>query len=111
MSPSQPAAPAGSSQKPAVAPAQPPAASRRDWFAIPPPLRRLFRLFPLVTYAPNELPSRSPSHRHLPTLYVFVSDRHALEGLPSYNPSCLKWQVRGIHTHTHTHTYDAPAAR
>ncbi|KAM0808570.1 hypothetical protein AB5N19_08913 [Seiridium cardinale] len=68
-------------------------ASTSSWFDVPAPLARLFRRFPLVTYPPNELPIRSPSSRHLPTLYVFVSDHDALRGWPSFNPSCLKWQT------------------
>ncbi|KAK8098490.1 mitochondrial outer membrane protein [Apiospora kogelbergensis] len=68
-------------------------APRSDWFTIPEPLRLVFKRFPLVTYAPNELPVRSPSNRELPVLYVFASDQDVLKGLPSYNPSCLKWQT------------------
>ncbi|KAI8953546.1 hypothetical protein F4801DRAFT_576439 [Xylaria longipes] len=63
------------------------------WFAIPAPLARLFKQFPLLTYPPNELPTRSPEVRDVPTLYVFISDEDALKGLPSFNPSCLKWQT------------------
>ncbi|KAI1084977.1 hypothetical protein F5B20DRAFT_520458 [Whalleya microplaca] len=63
------------------------------WFTIPAPLARLFKTFPLLTYPPNELPARSPSARDVPTLYVFISDQDALRGLPSFNPSCLKWQT------------------
>ncbi|KAK8069578.1 hypothetical protein PG994_006194 [Apiospora phragmitis] len=68
-------------------------APRSSWFTIPEPLRLVFNQFPLVTYAPNELPVRSPFNRDLPVLYVFASDQGALKGLPSYNPSCLKWQT------------------
>ncbi|KAI0451065.1 putative mitochondrial outer membrane protein [Xylaria acuta] len=63
------------------------------WFTIPAPLARLFKKFPLLTYPPNELPARSPDTRDVPTLYVFISDEDALEGLPSFNPSCLRWQT------------------
>ncbi|KAI0505959.1 hypothetical protein F5B22DRAFT_489341 [Xylaria bambusicola] len=63
------------------------------WFTIPAPLARLFKQFPLLTYPPNELPARSPDVRDTPTLYVFISDEDALKGLPSFNPSCLKWQT------------------
>ncbi|CAJ2502922.1 Uu.00g103160.m01.CDS01 [Anthostomella pinea] len=63
------------------------------WFTIPAPLARLFKKFPLLTYPPNELPARSPGTTHVATLYVFISDKDALEGLPSYNPSCLRWQT------------------
>ncbi|KAI0171311.1 hypothetical protein BJ166DRAFT_589385 [Pestalotiopsis sp. NC0098] len=68
-------------------------ASRASWFDVPAPLARLFRRFPLVTYPANDLPVRSPKNRHLPTLYVFASEHDALKGLPSFNPSCLKWQT------------------
>ncbi|KAI0201949.1 hypothetical protein F4808DRAFT_422959 [Astrocystis sublimbata] len=69
------------------------ASSSPGWFTIPAPLARLFRTFPLLTYPPNELPARSPDVSDLPTLYVFASDPDALAGLPSFNPSCLKWQT------------------
>ncbi|KAI1778408.1 hypothetical protein F4818DRAFT_438572 [Hypoxylon cercidicola] len=63
------------------------------WITIPAPLARLFKKFPLLTYPPNELPARSPNARDVATLYVFISDQDALNGLPSFNPSCLKWQA------------------
>ncbi|KAI1129162.1 hypothetical protein F5Y10DRAFT_276987 [Nemania abortiva] len=63
------------------------------WFAIPAPLARLFKKFPLLTYPPNELPARSPDARDVPTLYVFISEEDASKGLPSFNPSCLRWQT------------------
>ncbi|KAI1657249.1 hypothetical protein F4813DRAFT_360864 [Daldinia decipiens] len=63
------------------------------WLTIPAPLARLFKRFPLLTYPPNELPLRSPRARDVATLYVFISDQDALNGLPSFNPSCLKWQT------------------
>ncbi|KAI1418584.1 hypothetical protein F5Y13DRAFT_149488 [Hypoxylon sp. FL1857] len=78
-------------------PPSPPTSPRRPnpsgWLAIPAPLARLFKKFPLLTYPPNALPVRSPSTRDVATLYVFISDQDALEGLPSFNPSCLKWQA------------------
>ncbi|KAI1812365.1 putative mitochondrial outer membrane protein [Poronia punctata] len=67
--------------------------SGSGWFTVPAPLARLFRKFPLLTYPPNELPARSSGLRDVPTLYVFISDEDALKGLPSFNPSCLKWQT------------------
>lgn len=68
--------------------------SGSGWFSIPAPLARLFKRFPLLTYPPNELPLRSPQQqRDVATLYVFISDADALKGLPSYNPTCLKWQT------------------
>lgn len=60
------------------------------WFAIPAPLRSLFKLFPLTTYAPEALPHRSPSaSRPRPRLYIFANESSEL----SYNPSCLKSQT------------------
>ncbi|KAJ2974678.1 hypothetical protein NUW58_g8578 [Xylaria curta] len=72
---------------------RPRAQESSGWFTIPAPLARLFKKFPLLTYPPNELPARSPEIRDVPTLYVFISDEDALKGLPSFNPSCLKWQT------------------
>ncbi|ORY68749.1 uncharacterized protein BCR38DRAFT_335148 [Pseudomassariella vexata] len=68
-------------------------AKASDWFTIPAPLRRLFKHFPLLVYPANELPFRTLPNRELPTLYVFSTDQDALQGLPSFNPSCLKWQT------------------
>ncbi|KAJ9134690.1 hypothetical protein NKR19_g8558 [Coniochaeta hoffmannii] len=66
----------------------------RSWMPpIPGPLQRLFDHFPLATYPPNDLPARSPRPSPLPTLYIFASDEDAARGLPSFNPSCLKWQT------------------
>ena len=66
----------------------------REWFAVPGPLRRLFDAFPLVTYPPNEAPLRSRPRKDLPSLYVFSTEHDAGHGRPSFNPGCLKWQVR-----------------
>ncbi|RYP79451.1 hypothetical protein DL769_002960 [Monosporascus sp. CRB-8-3] len=74
-------------------PTKPRQAAESSWFKIPAPLARLFKKFPLLTYPPNELPARSPKSRDVATLYVFISDQGALRGLPSFNPSCLKWQA------------------
>ncbi|KAI0387206.1 hypothetical protein F5Y04DRAFT_243236 [Hypomontagnella monticulosa] len=63
------------------------------WLTVPAPLARLFKKFPLLTYPPNELPARSPNARDVATLYIFISDQDALNSLPSFNPSCLKWQT------------------
>ncbi|KAJ4396237.1 hypothetical protein N0V93_000456 [Gnomoniopsis smithogilvyi] len=68
--------------------------SQRDWIPpIPRPLQQLFDSVPLVTYPPNELPYRSPARTELPTLHVFITETGAARGLPSFNPSCLKWQT------------------
>jgi metaxin len=67
--------------------------SKSSIFDIPPPLKRLFDRFPLVLYPANELPARAPRDRSQHALYVFTTPKGAVLGAPSYNPSCLKWQV------------------
>lgn len=79
-----------------MATAAPAAAPPRKWIQIPRPLQKLFDTFPLLAYDVNALPARAQSATSgdLPTLYVFSSEEDALLGAPSFNPSCLKWQVR-----------------
>src|ERR1700761_426845 len=62
-------------------------------FAIPAPLKRIFDQFPLVTYTANELPLRAPRWREDNVLHIFTTTEDAESGRPSFNPSCLKWQV------------------
>lgn len=72
----------------------PPAPTRM--LAVPGPIAALFNRVPLAVYPPNDLPLRSPSsdtHRDTPILYVFTTSNGARTGAPSFNPSCLKWQV------------------
>lgn len=64
------------------------------WFSVPEPVRRVFDKFPLRTYPTNDLPRRSPRRRETATLYIFTSPKSARRGAPSFNPACLKWQVR-----------------
>jgi len=66
---------------------------------IPRPLQVLFDTFPLRTYEANGLPERAErlTTSDLPTLYLFCTEEDARTGLPSYNPGCLKWQVRLDH--------------
>lgn len=66
----------------------------RSIFTVPAPVKQLFDRFPLLTYPANELPQRTPRDRNAHVLYVFTTDKEALRGAPSYNPACLKWQVR-----------------
>ena len=64
---------------------------------IPSPLQRLFDAVPLVTYPANDLPARSssrPGAGDLPLLHVFIHEADARRGRPSFNPTCLKYQVR-----------------
>ena len=73
----------------------------RDFFSIPPPVKILFDKVPVVTYAPNPLPQRAPKPGRIPSLYVFGTEKDAAAGKPSFNPSCLKWQVSsGVALHT-----------
>ncbi|KAF2489644.1 hypothetical protein BU16DRAFT_471240 [Lophium mytilinum] len=62
-------------------------------FTVPAPIKRLFDRFPLTTYPANELPARSPRKRDQNVLYIFATPLEAIQGSPSYNPSCLKWQT------------------
>jgi len=71
-----------------------PPASRLKWPSLPEPVRRVFDRFPLTTYAANALPQRAPRQRGEHVLFVFqFADGPGVKE-PSYNPSCLKWQVR-----------------
>lgn len=70
---------------------QPP---KRSIFDVPAPIKQLFDRFPLLTYSTNHLPHRAPNQRKDHVLYVFTTDAHAAQGAPSFNPACLKWQVR-----------------
>ena len=67
--------------------------STRSYFPIPTPLKRIFDSCPLITYPANALPVRAPRQRDVHTLYIFTSEAGARTGAPSFNPSCLKWQV------------------
>ncbi|KAK1840906.1 mitochondrial outer membrane protein, partial [Colletotrichum chrysophilum] len=69
----------------------------RNLFDVPAPIAALFRRFPLVTLPPNDLPIRSPPRGDIPILFVFTTDDDAPRGRPSFNPSCLKWQVSPNH--------------
>lgn len=69
------------------------APQKRSLFDIPPPLKRIFDKFPLVTHEENTLPLRARTQRDANILYVFTTKEDARNGRPSFNPSCLKWQV------------------
>ena len=66
----------------------------RDFFSVPAPIKRVFDRFPLVTYGPNDLPYRSGSEKRGNRLFVFTDPASARRGRPSFNPQCLKWQVK-----------------
>lgn len=65
-------------------------------FRIPAPLKRVFDKFPLVQYAENEFPLRAPKGKDQHVLHVFTTEKDAKDGRPSFNPGCLKWQVRAF---------------
>jgi len=65
-----------------------------QWFTTPQPIKRLFDKFPLVTYPSNQLPQRTARQRDRHALYIFTSKGEAKNGAASFNPGCLKWQVR-----------------
>lgn len=65
----------------------------KPWFDTPAPVKRLFSRFPLQTHAPNHLPVRTAVDRTRNNLYIFTTHEAAGRGAPSFNPSCLKWQV------------------
>ena len=75
---------------------EPPAKSKqaRSIFRVPAPLKRVFDKFPLVSYEENALPLRAPLKGDAHKLYVFTTDEDARNAKPSFNPACLKWQVR-----------------
>ena len=66
----------------------------RDFFSVPAPIKRIFDRFPLVTYPSNDLPHSAWSDKRGNRLYVFTDAASARHGRPSFNPQCLKWQVR-----------------
>lgn len=66
----------------------------QQWFATPQPIKRLFNKFPLVVYSSNEPPQRTAKQRDRHALYIFTSQDGASNGAASFNPGCLKWQVR-----------------
>lgn len=63
-------------------------------FPIPPVLKAVFDFFPLKTVPNDPLPSGCPQPSpDTPSLYVFTTPEDAALRNPSFNPSCLKWQV------------------
>lgn len=69
---------------------------RNDWrdiFKLPTPVRQTFDQFPLVVYPTNEPPQRAPRPHKNHALHVFSTLEDARHNSPSFNPSCLKWQV------------------
>lgn len=75
--------------------------SARDYFRIPPLIKRVFDEFPLVTYEANELPIRATKLGTQHALYIFATEEGARDGRPSFNPACLRWQVCGPTGATH----------
>lgn len=73
-----------------------PVQPRASIFSLPPPVKRVFDQFPLREYEANDLPWRAPRAASAHKLHVFTTEQDAKHGRPSYNPSCLKWQVRMV---------------
>jgi hypothetical protein len=76
------------------APEDTPSSRARDFFSVPAPIKRIFDQFPLVTYPSNDLPHHSGTAQRANRLFVFTDPASARRGRPSFNPQCLKWQVR-----------------
>jgi hypothetical protein len=74
-------------------------ASKTSFFTAPEPIQRLFRKVPLITYPADELPHRSRRHQSDNVLYIFTTESGVRMDTPSFNPGCLKWQVREHHVH------------
>lgn len=77
-----------------AATSRPQTRSARDFFRVPPALKRVFDKFPLVIYEANELPIRAAKRREKHALYIFATEEGARDGRPSFNPGCLRWQAR-----------------
>lgn len=65
----------------------------KQWLKTPAPIKRLFDKFPLQTLPPNDLPKQVETGGAKHVLYIFNTEDGAKKGAPSFNPSCLKWQV------------------
>lgn len=68
------------------------------WLRTPEIVKRVFDRFPVRTYEACELPHGRTSSRDEHALFVFTTEADAEAGRPSYNPGCLKWQVRNVPT-------------
>ncbi|UNI20761.1 hypothetical protein JDV02_006820 [Purpureocillium takamizusanense] len=76
------------------APAASTSEQRRGLFAVPGPIRQLFKLFPLRVYPAEALPARAPDQiRERPRLYIFCERDKDGVTFSDYNPSCLKWNT------------------
>ena len=68
------------------------------WLPTPYPIRVLFSYFPLKSLSANSLPERTlqAEARKKHTLFIFTS-ANSIDGdahlVPSFNPTCLKWQT------------------
>jgi metaxin len=71
-------------------PAPPPS---RTLIPLPAPIRRLFDLFPLITYPSTALPTSSPRVSAQPTLHIFTAPSTSSPDAPSFNPTCLSTQT------------------
>lgn len=84
---------------PIAAPASNPPHPPRRLFSVPAPIKRIFDRFPLITYPPNDIPQKHLSVEEGGNrLFIFTDAAGAKLGAPSFNPQCLKWQVRFLCT-------------
>ena len=75
---------------------------KRGFFTVPASIKYIFDKFPLITYETNDLPLRSrrilgrlsPTAGH--TLFVWTTNGSHDDEQASFNPVCLKWQVRRL---------------
>ncbi|KAL8638285.1 MAG: hypothetical protein Q9228_004551 [Teloschistes exilis] len=67
--------------------------AQSSWFHTPRPVKRLFDRFPLISYPANKLPQRKSLDPRRNALYIFTQESDGQHDLPSFNPSCLKWQT------------------
>jgi metaxin len=68
-------------------------------FWIPRPIKRIFDAFPLHVYPPNARPAqrqRAPRRGAGHVLFLWTTPEDAEAGRASFNPGCLKWQVRRL---------------
>lgn len=87
---------------PSSGPESPPEENKASpLFTVPAPIKRLFDKFPLTTYPANAIPQRIRPHDDVNQLFVFTDAHGARHGRPSFNPQCLKWQVRAVYICMH----------
>jgi metaxin len=75
----------------------PPTTAGWSIFSVPRPIKRVFDAFPLHVYPPNARPAqrqRGPRRGGGHALFLWTTPEDAEARRASFNPGCLKWQVR-----------------